>query len=357
MIESGGVASRPFAQRRDDAVAGLCGVWMIAGLFVDGWAHRNQKPESFFTPWHGILYSGFAASAVWMLYVIRRHQVTGRSWRETIPVGYGVRSLGVAVFGVGAIGDLLWHELLGVEVSVEALLSPTHLVLLSGGLLLSFGPIVSTFAREGDRQQPRWSSTGPIVGTVAFIVSLLQFFLMYLSPFAEHLFGRRVLRDAQYNGGRWLHQDVEYIGIAGILAFTFVTVTALLFLVRRVRLPRGTFLVLFVVPAVLQTVLQSLETLPRVVGAVVAAIVAEFTWPRVAQLAPSRKRAVLPAWIALLVAITWFGLFLGVAVTPREGGVGWTTPLWTGVPFLAAMFAVLLTVTTDPTSTLPSASV
>ena len=62
------------ATRRDDTIAGLCGVWMIAGLFLDGWAHRNEKPETFFSPWHGILYSGFFASALWMLYVIRRGQ-------------------------------------------------------------------------------------------------------------------------------------------------------------------------------------------------------------------------------------------------------------------------------------------
>jgi hypothetical protein len=333
------------ATPRDDTVAGLCGVWMIAGLFVDGWAHRNQKPETFFTPWHAILYSGFAASASWMLYVARRHQIPGQSMRRTLPVGYGFRSLGVGVFGLGAIGDLIWHQLLGVEVNIEALLSPTHLVLLSGGLLMAIGPIVSTFARE-QHPQPRWSSTGPIIGTVAFVVALLQFFVMYLSPYVEHVYGRFVYRDALTSGGRWLRNQLEIEGIAGILVFTFITTAALLFLVRRVRLPRGTFVAVLVVPALLQTVLDSFATLPRVLGVIAAAAVAELTWPRIERSA--RQRYVLPAWIALLTAITWFGLFLGIAIDPSEGGVAWTAPLWTGVPILAALLAALLTVTTDP---------
>jgi hypothetical protein len=334
-----------FARPSDDAVAGLCGVWMIAGLFVDGWAHRNQRPETFFTPWHAILYSGFAASAVWMLYVVRRHQQPGQSLRRALPVGYGFRSLGVAVFGMGAIGDLIWHQLLGVEVNIEALLSPTHLVLLTGGLLMAAGPIVSTLAREHE-QLPRWSSTGPIVGTVAFVVALLQFFVMYLSPYAENMYGRNIYGYAVSDGGRWLRNQLQIQGIAGILVFTFITTGALLFLARRVRLPRGTFVVVLVVPALLQTVLDSFGTLPRLIGAVVAALLAELTWPAV-ESSPHR-RFMLPAWIGGLTAITWFGLVLGVAIDPSEGGVAWTAPLWTGVPFLAALFAALLTVVTDP---------
>lgn len=33
---------------------------------------------------------------------------------------------------------MIWHTLLRIEVSVEALLSPIHLILASGGLLLSY---------------------------------------------------------------------------------------------------------------------------------------------------------------------------------------------------------------------------
>jgi hypothetical protein len=51
-------------------------------------------------------------------------------------------------------------------------------------------------------------------------------------------------------------------GIAGIIVFTFVTTAALLFLVRRVTLPRGTFVAVLLIPALLQTALDSFGTLP-----------------------------------------------------------------------------------------------
>lgn len=41
----------------------LLATWLIGGVFVDGWAHNNlAKLETFFTPWHALLYSGFAAT-------------------------------------------------------------------------------------------------------------------------------------------------------------------------------------------------------------------------------------------------------------------------------------------------------
>ena len=92
-----------------------------------------------------------------------------------------MRIIGVAVFGAGAVGDLIWHEVFGIEADIEALLSPTHLVLLIGGLLRASGPIASTLRRKGVNQRATWSSTGAIVASVAFMLSALQFFLMYVA--------------------------------------------------------------------------------------------------------------------------------------------------------------------------------
>ena len=69
--------------RRDQTLAALFGLWMIVGLFLDGWAHDNQKPESFFTPWHGVLYSGFTAAALFAVHRALRDRATGEGWRDT----------------------------------------------------------------------------------------------------------------------------------------------------------------------------------------------------------------------------------------------------------------------------------
>ena len=34
----------------------LSSVWTVTGLTLDGWAHTHELPDTFFTPWHGVIY-------------------------------------------------------------------------------------------------------------------------------------------------------------------------------------------------------------------------------------------------------------------------------------------------------------
>ena len=330
---------RPLAARRDDTIAGLCGVWMISGLFLDGWAHRNSKPETFFSPWHGILYSGFFASALWMLYVIRGNQKPGTSWRAALPVGYGFRSGGVLVFGVGALADLIWHSVFGIEVDIEALLSPSHLLLLSGGLLMSIGPIVSTLAREPD-QKPTWSAMGPVVVTVGFITSIMQFFIMYLSPFDSWVFTKDQAAEALGEGGGWMLRTLEVRNVAQILLFTVFMVLPVLWLVRNVKLPRGSFLAVWFVPTVLQSLLDSFESWQRLGGSLAAAILAEVLWPKLdVRYRGNARISILAALVAAMTFITWIGLFVSLLISNT---LAWQVELWFGVPTFAALLSALI---------------
>ena len=46
-----------------DLIVSLLSLWIIAGLYLDGSAHHHIPDliETFFTPWHAVLYSGFLA--------------------------------------------------------------------------------------------------------------------------------------------------------------------------------------------------------------------------------------------------------------------------------------------------------
>lgn len=59
-------APAPRLSAREDLLTVAFAGWLVLGLFVDGWAHNTDKPETFFTPWHGLFYSGFVATALWM---------------------------------------------------------------------------------------------------------------------------------------------------------------------------------------------------------------------------------------------------------------------------------------------------
>jgi len=50
----------PWAMLRRDGTVTFAGLGLLGGLYLDGWAHVHLRGlESFFTPWHGVLYTGF----------------------------------------------------------------------------------------------------------------------------------------------------------------------------------------------------------------------------------------------------------------------------------------------------------
>ncbi len=85
-------------------------------MFIDGWSHIHQPQlESFFTPAHGVLYSGFAATTAWLGWMALRGRRPGVAPWRWLPSGYGPAVLGVALFAAGGVGDLAWHTVFGVE--------------------------------------------------------------------------------------------------------------------------------------------------------------------------------------------------------------------------------------------------
>src|SRR5918992_97088 len=133
---AGAAPGRPRARPGEDLAAALLGTWVVAGLFLDGWAHLNQPGlETFFSPWHAVFYAGFLVSAVGLARLVARHQ-RGRFDPALVPVGYGLGLVGIVMFVAGGGAGGTWHTLRGGGGGVAALLSPPHPLLLGGGLLM-----------------------------------------------------------------------------------------------------------------------------------------------------------------------------------------------------------------------------
>lgn len=157
----------------------LLGVWTVGGVFVDGWAHINlaSTRETFFTPWHGLLYSGFTAVSAWMaLPLLRRGR--GVTVADSVSVGYGLGFAGLVLFAAGGAGDAVWHALLGIEVGIDALLSPTHLLLLTGGILMLTSPLRAAW-HSHDQPVPTLRQLLPAVLSVTLTAALVAFFFAY----------------------------------------------------------------------------------------------------------------------------------------------------------------------------------
>ena len=234
-------SAAPPTSRRDDLVTVALATWLIAGLLIDGYAHSNiiEGEESFFTPWHAVFYSGFLATAGWIFLLIRRNVATGHGWVQSIPSGYYPAAVGIAVFAAGGLGDGIWHTLLGVETSLDALLSPTHLLLFIGMLMIVISPYLATLKRARI-ERPGWNEFLVPFLSVLLATSLVAFFFAYLWGPAETSWYETVY-NPETGGGYFKVAG----GIAAMLAAAIISTAPLVLILRRWRPPAGTFTILW----------------------------------------------------------------------------------------------------------------
>jgi hypothetical protein len=128
-------------------------LWFFGGLLLDGWAHNelDLSKEGFFTPYHAVFYSGFVALAASLGVAAWRNRIPGVPLLAAFPAGYGTMLAGVAIFAIGGFLDMLWHIAFGIEQDIQALFSPTHMLLAVGGATMMCGPIRAGLARPDDR--------------------------------------------------------------------------------------------------------------------------------------------------------------------------------------------------------------
>jgi Tol biopolymer transport system component len=181
------LTSSPRTSLRLDWSLALLSVWLIGGFYLDLWAHAHgEVDDTFFTPWHGVLYSGAAAFGVVLGLVAVFGTPRGVPIRDALPVPYRMSFLGAVLFAIGGLFDLAWHEMFGFEVEVEALLSPTHLLLAMSGLLMVGGPIRAASERlRGTGLTSSWRLAGPFVVALAMAAAVLIAFTQYANPIVD----------------------------------------------------------------------------------------------------------------------------------------------------------------------------
>ena len=311
----------PTTTRQDAAVVALGG-WLIGGVFLDGWAHANKTAlETFFTPWHAVLYSGAAAVFGYLLLLTRQ--------RGAIPAGYGLATLGAPVFLLAGGGDFLWHELFGLEVGIDALLSPTHLMLLASGLLVLTGPWRADRLRgPGVR--------GSAVLSLGLATALCAFFLLYTSAFMDPSAADQLTRIPEGAPG---HDEAELPAVAGLSSYLVTTallVVPVLLILRRGIPPIGSVTALLVGVTTLSAAVAEFDQPLAPLAALVAGAAVEgaVRW----RTAASDGARLIAAAVAL-PAVLWPAQLLGVAVTE---GVRWPVELWSGIVLLTCAVAALL---------------
>jgi hypothetical protein len=287
---------------------------MVIGLFLDGWAHGAQKPETFFSPWHLILYSGFGAAVAYFMfrgYVLRRPSAPDR-----------LTTAGLIVFVIGALGDGAWHQIFGIEVDLEALLSPTHLALMIGGLLM-----LSTAYRASATAVPREERADlSVVVTMTLGTAVVLFFLQYVTPFEL---------DWLRPGGNDDTLQHEIYPLATLFVANTVLLGMVFLLVRRWRTPRWTFTLSFAAISALMIALNGRRSAWLNVAAfALTGAVTDVFARRFDVRSNVRLARVLSALVPTVMWGAWF------ASIHMQFGMRWPAELWTGAIVLAAMEGV-----------------
>lgn len=301
----------------------LC-TWVLAGIAVDGWAHTNLGGlETFFTPWHALFYSGFSATATWIAWSTVRRRAPGGTLVQSIPLGYELGVVGLILFAVGGIGDMVWHVVFGIETDIDALLSPSHLLLYAGVFLIVTSPFRAAWRRNDPAAHTSVKAFSPVLLSASLAAGFTAFMLLYLSP---------VLQTDMAADEASFGPDAGYMnflsqrgGVAAFLVSSAIVVAPLLLMLRRWRLPFGSCAFLFgLVAAVIQGINAFAK--PELIGAAVAGgLLADVA---AAALKPSAdKPNALRAFAALAPVALWGTYTATLAVTD---GIVWAPELWAG---------------------------
>ena len=158
------------SDRSVDRVFVVLAGWLMTGVFSDAWAHISRLPDSFWTPWHGVLYSGLLACGVFLF--VLRYQRSG-----ALAQGYDLSLIGFAIGAFGGVADAIWHTVFGIEFDIDAAVSPSHLIIAGAILLVVTGPARVAWRRRAFGL--------PAALSTLYGLSILTVIVDYANPFAR----------------------------------------------------------------------------------------------------------------------------------------------------------------------------
>jgi len=331
------------ASRRFDGLVAILSTFFGAGLYLDGWAHvHGHVDQSFFTPWHAALYSGFLVVAAVIGGTALAGMRRGLPLRESVPAGYELSLLGAGIFLVGGVADMAWHIVFGIEANVDALFSPTHLILALGGVLMASGPFRSAWRRAdaGHEAAMPWAA----VLSLTVVLSVITFLLQIAHPLVNPQAGGSVPDLRTFVFYR------QALGVSGVIIQTAVVMALVLLSARRFVLPFGALTAILGLNALALSFLgRQVGGLDGGLGLVPAALVAGLladTLYAALRASPLRSSQLGFRLFAFGVPVVFYLVyFLALAATT---GIWWSIHLWLGSVVVAGITGWLLSYVAIP---------
>ena len=303
----------------------------VGGLYLDGWAHNHGRvDESFFTIWHAFFYSGYLLVGIAFAAATISNLMQGYPLPLAVPRGYRLTGIGLFIFAAGGVGDMVWHILFGIEDGIEALFSPTHIMLGIGIGFTVTGPLRAAWNRRGE--DAGWRKLAPAVFSLGIFLAALTFFMMFFFPVTVQL-------GTPGTGRGYFHDDLgKTAGLVGAVLTAAALTGPTLLALRRWRLPLGAVAAALGL-AILGATIVDYEQ-PRMIwlalGMAAAALVVDYlAWRAQPSSRPESLRWLAPAIPFLLYA----GYY---AVLLPTTGTTWSVHMWTSTIFIPALVCWLL---------------
>ena len=338
-------ATRPFAAR-ERWILLVASAWLVIGLQLDAYAHATEPElETFWTPWHGVLYSGIAASGFTLLWIMRPRLPLIPTYRTVLalPKALLLPLIGMALLLVGGGIDTLWHNIFGIEKGMEIFVSPSHEMIIAGMVLVAMGPALMLATAPGGRIT---AGGYPLVLiSTLFSVLPLHIYSLHASTLGTAFFGRGdnpvdvFGRDAQQ--------------VHGYLFTTALLLVPILLIGRRWQLPVGLPTLLVAVPALLMHLMFQTGDpwWPNFTVAAAAAgteLLLRLLTPlvNVPEVTPGKNPTTEVRWALLGFAAPPLVWGTEMIVAASKIGVGWDVHMVSGILTLTAITGLLTTLAT-----------
>ena len=311
----------------------LSSLWIFAGLYLDGWAHNNipEQIDGFLTPWHLVLYSGYAVSAAILGITYFANVRKGYSGLRALPSVYMTSLLGAAVFAIAGNLDFIWHSLFGFEEDVEALVSPSHLSLAVGGVMMMSGPLRAAWRKLALQENNiPWHA----LLSLFLVTGVSTFFTQFSNAFShpQVFVGQSPIGDTYF-------EDVTLISY--VLIPTVILMGAIIMTVLRWKLPFGALTLLLAGNSALMFLMAwrySREQRPVLIASLVGGILADTL---LLLLKPTAKNVKGLRWFSFLVpSLLFLAYFLSLILTD---GILWNSNLRLGMIFFGGILGLGLT--------------
>jgi len=343
------VLSQPAAMSRFDWIMAIFMVVLCLGASLDNWAHfHGRVDESFFTPWHAVLYGMMALFGVVLGSVAVSNVTKGYAWRRSLPPGYMLSLVGVGLFVIAGFADLGWHLVYGIEFDTAAYVSPTHLLLLGSALLAGTGPLRSAWLTLRPSTTVGWHALGPMLLSAASTVAALAMFTQFTSPIVN-TFAARTASAAQSADAMTPQSETsptssphvldlrgveQAFGVAQVVVQVVLLMSMVLLLLHTWRLPFGALTLLVVLPSTVQAIMVDtywLALAVLVTGLVSDIVVRLFRTPLA-----GKRLYLIACLVPTLYMISYFAaMWLTV-------GIGWPATLIAGCVVYAGATGLFL---------------